>query len=581
MKMNDLKERNIEMGLQNAKIGRKLFLLISFSILIFFLIGGTGFYYMNGMKRNSDQMYKDALLPIKWQSEIRTNSRAINGYTLEMLMSSDTKVKKELQALIIERMAENEGLIISLDESLLSASAIETMDQLRKSYGAYTKELLKGMDIIIAGKDDINYTKYVQVYQEPVEEINVLLQEIGIYLENYADDLDVSIAESVKTSNTIVIIVILLSLVLEIMVGIMIARMIINPLKEIETLMVKAENGDLTVEGTYRSKDEIGVLTTSFNSMVSRLRELMKRVNDTSEQVAASSEELTASAEESTKVSEEVAYTIQKVAQGAESQVEGAKENQRIVEEMAGSIHLIASNTQGISASAIETSQRALEGNEAIQSTIEQMSSINTTVSQLSHVVVGLGERSRDIGNIIEEITNIATQTNLLALNAAIESARAGEHGKGFAVVADEVRKLAEQSAGSARTIAQLIALIQAETQVAVQSMAQATNEVTDGIEVVNKAGKSFAQIRTSVDDVASQLQSVSAAAQQISVGIDQVLQSEQTLAEIAEEAASGTQNVAASTEEQLASMEEIAASAESLSHLAVDLQEQTEFFKV
>ena len=69
------------------------------------------------------------------------------------------------------------------------------------------------------------------------------------------------------------------------------------------------------------------------------------------------------------------------------------------------------------------------------------------TVSQLSHVVEGLGERSRDIGNIIEEITNIATQTNLLALNAAIESARAGEHGKGFAVVADEVRKLAEQSA--------------------------------------------------------------------------------------------------------------------------------------
>ena len=169
----------------------------------------------------------------------------------------------------------------------------------------------------------------------------------------------------------------------------------------------------------------------------------------------------------------------------------------------------------------------------------------------------------------------------ILALNAAIESARAGEHGKGFAVVADEVRKLAEHSAGSAQTIARLIALIQEETQVAVQSMAQTTSEVTDGIVVVNKAGESFAQIRISVDDVASQLQGVSAAAQQISVGIDQVLQSEQALAEIAENAASGTQNVAASTEEQLASMEEIAASAESLAHLAVDLQEQIEFFKV
>ena len=569
------------MGLRNAKIGRKLFILISFSIVIFFLIGGTSFFFMNQMQKNSEEMYRDALLPVKWQSQIRTNSRAIDGYTLEVLLSSDRKEQPGLEAQIDERMQENERLLTMLDKSLLSQEEIENLSRYKKEFDNYSNELHAVLDLVSAGKNELGYEKYKQELKDSLESTNIIMQEVGVYLEEYADELDTSITRSANTSKIIVISVILFSLIIKVVMGIVIARMIKNPLKEIETLMAQAENGDLTVEGKYQSKDEIGVLTTSFNNMIARLRELMRQVNNTSEQVAASSEELTASAEESTKASEEVAQTIQEVAFGAERQVESTKESAKVVEEMAESIHHIASNAQGITTNAIETSQRAVEGNEAIQSTIEQMSSINVTVSQLSHVVEGLGERSRDIGNIIEEITNIATQTNLLALNAAIESARAGEHGKGFAVVADEVRKLAEQSAGSARTIAQMIALIQEETQVAVRSMAQTTSEVTDGIKVVNKAGESFAQIRTSVDEVANQLQDVSAAAQQLSIGVDQVLQAEQSLADIAEEAASGTQNVAASTEEQLASMEEISASAESLAHLAGDLQEQIEFFKV
>lgn len=571
----------MEMKLRDAKIGRKLLTLISFSIIIFFLIGGTGFYYMNDMKKNSEQMYLDALLPVKWQSEIRTNNRAIDGFTLEMLLSSDTKVQQELNAEITDRIAANEELENRLTESLLADVEIERMAQFKEDYDVYKAELQKVIDLALAGKSDEGYTKYQQELKGSIENTNALMQEIGVYLERYADDLDTRITKSTETSRIIIITVILISLVLQIVMGILITRMITNPLKEIESLMVEAEKGDLTVEGKYSSKDEIGVLTTSFNSMMLKLRELMGQVNNTSEQVAASSEQLTASAEESTKASEEVAQTIQEVAYGADRQVESTRESTKVVEEMAESIHLIASNAQEISANAIETSEKALEGNEAIQSTIEQMNSINSTVSGLSQVVGGLGERSRDIGNIIEEITNIASQTNLLALNAAIESARAGEHGKGFAVVADEVRKLAEQSARSAQSIAEMIALIQEETQVAVQSMEKTTNEVTDGIEVVNKAGESFAQIRISVDEVANQLQDVSAAAGQISIGADQILQSERTLAEIAEKAASGTQNVAASTEEQLASMEEISASAESLAHLAVDLQEQIEFFKV
>ncbi|WP_053583776.1 methyl-accepting chemotaxis protein [Lysinibacillus contaminans] len=569
------------MSLRNATIGMKLIILIASSILMFFIIGGTGYYFMNDMKKNSEAMYQDALLPIEWQSRIQTNNRAIDGYTLEMILSTDVKERQSLKALINERLNDNEKLIYSLEESLLFDTEIEKIAQFKETYAKYKEDLYKSMDLVVAGNGKFDYLTYQQVLKEPVYKSNAILDEIGVFLDKYADNLNTSTTKSLNTSNTIVITIIFLSLVFQILMGYVISRMIINPIKAIETLMAKAESGDLTVAGKYRSADEIGVLTSSFNSMVSRFRDLMRQVNSTSEQVAASSEELTASAEESKKASGEIAQTIQDVAVGADRQVEETKESKEIVEEMASSIQLIASSTLDISTNAVGTSQKALEGNEAIQSTIKQMSSINTTVSQLSQVIEGLGIRSQDIGKIIEEITNIATQTNLLALNAAIESARAGEHGKGFAVVADEVRKLAEQSAVSAQRIAQMIALIQKETLIAVESMEQTTSEVTNGIEVVNKAGETFAQIRTSVDDVADQLQNVSAAAGQITEGVKLVLQSEDKLAEIAEETATSTQNVAAATEEQLASMEEIATSADSLANLAEDLQKQIEFFKV
>ncbi len=569
------------MGLRNAAIGKKLLVLILISFIIFGVIGGTGFYNLNQMDKKSDQMYWDALLPIKWQSQIRINTRAIDNSALELLLTSNTKEIQVLKDQIDALKKDNETLIQALGKSLLSEIEVEQLSQFKTEYQRYLNEVENVFKLALAGDKDVAYTKYKQDVQPAREKSNSLMNEIGVYLEKYADDLVKSNKASAQDSKNFIIIIIILTIVIKGVVGFIITRMITNPVKEMQTLMESAENGDLTVEGSYRSKDEIGQLTLSFNKMIFKLRELMTQVNITSEQVAAASEELTASSEESSKASEQIANTIQEVAQGAEQQVRSTEESSKVVHEMALSIQQIASHAQGISANSVDTSQKAVEGNEAIQTTIEQMNSINLTVTQLSQIIKGLGERSKEIGNIIEAITNIASQTNLLALNAAIESARAGEHGRGFAVVADEVRKLAEQSAESAQSISGLITLIQDETNSAVQSMEQTTSEVTDGIGVVNKAGESFAQIRYSIDEISAQLQEVSAASQQLSAGSEQVLQSEKILAEIAEEAASGTQNVAAATEEQLASMEEITSSAATLSHMAEELQEQIGRFKV
>lgn len=148
--------------------------------------------------------------------------------------------------------------------------------------------------------------------------------------------------------------------------------------------------------------------------------------------------------------------------------------------------------------------------------------------------MVALGNQSKEIGQIVNTISDIAGQTNLLALNAAIEAARAGEQGKGFAVVADEVRKLAEQSQMAAKQIADLIAQIQSQPNSAVQAMNEGSAEVKIGTEVVDTAGHTFTDIISR--DTAAQAETVSAVTEEQSAAMDEITTSSEALANMAED---------------------------------------------
>lgn len=361
----------------------------------------------------------------------------------------------------------------------------------------------------------------------------------------------------------------------------LVVRSLTQPLTVLMRAVERVQQGDLTHSVSVRSRDEIGRLAQSFEDMRQSLRQVLSEVHEGAIHVAASSEQLLASAEQSSQASEQISSTIQEMAAGAEKQVAYVEQGHQVMAGMAGTADVINDSARQVAAVAVETAGKAASGSEAIERASSQMTAINDTVASLAQSIKELGVRSKEIGNIVEVITEIAGQTNLLALNAAIEAARAGEHGRGFAVVADEVRKLAEQTTISTGKIAQLVAAIQQETGSTVESMQTATREVNAGIEVVQEAGASFADIRGAVEDVARQIQDVSDSVQTMTEGVAQMVQTTQIFREVAEQAADGTQNVSAAAQEQLASMEEINSSASALSRMAETLQELVGKFKL
>lgn len=358
-------------------------------------------------------------------------------------------------------------------------------------------------------------------------------------------------------------------------------KRITRPIEILESEVNRVAGGDLTVQAQVSGKDEIAKLAMGFNKMVNNLRSLIVHVNNTAEQVAASSEELTASAQESAQASNQVAGSVTEIAAGSDKQLAAVSQAADVVEKMTASIQQVSSGAKQAVAQSSQAADKAKESGTSIDKAVSQMGLIEKTVNTSAKVVATLGERSKEIGQIVDTISGIAGQTNLLALNAAIEAARAGEQGRGFAVVAEEVRKLAEQSQDAAKKIADLIGEIQGDTAKAVSAMADGTHEVSLGAEIINNAGSAFQEIEVLVVQVSNQVTEMSTAMQQMDTGSQQIVSSVKVINDLSKMAADEAQTVSAATEEQSASMQEIASASQTLAKMAEELQMAVRKFQV
>ncbi len=401
----------------------------------------------------------------------------------------------------------------------------------------------------------------------------------------------------------------------------------------------------------YNSQDEMGDLARAFNAMITRLQgvgtnftemtnslsNLVGQVSESAVSLGSASEQLATAAAQAGQATTQISKTVQQVAQGTNQQSEATARTAKAMEQMSHAIQGVAQGAQEQSKAAATTSQltnqiseavrqvagnadavtrdsgnaakAAREGSKTVEATIEGMRSIKAKVGLSAQKVQEMGQRSDQIGMIVETIDDIASQTNLLALNAAIEAARAGEHGKGFAVVADEVRKLAERSSSATKEINGLIRGIQKTVTEAVQAMSEGAAEVESGVALANEAGNSLSKILdaaeavfnqadqaakasarmtgladqmvSAADTVSSIIEENTASTEQMSANSAEVVQAIENIAAVSEENSASAEEVSASAEEMSAQVEEVTASAQSLSETAQELKDMVGQFKL
>ncbi|MGN7762749.1 methyl-accepting chemotaxis protein [Paenibacillus sp. 22594] len=363
--------------------------------------------------------------------------------------------------------------------------------------------------------------------------------------------------------------------------ALLMTRRITRPITQLAVYSTKLASGDFTQQLEIKGNDEVGQLAGSFRTMSERLREMIGQVLDTSSIVVADSNVLKERTDILNGMAEESALSVEEISKGSTAIAGSAQDNSRAMDEINIGIQHIASAAGEVTEQIIEASQEASGGNDIAQSAVDQMRHVaEASVKSLEQFRI-MNERSMQIGEVVQGITEITKQIQMLSLNASIEAARAGEHGRGFAVVAGEVRKLSEQSKESNEQIREFLLSLQEDMNRSVEEMNHVNAEVASGVGKVSEAGNAFSHLLILIQSINHSIQSVSAATQQISAGTEEVSASVEETAQITSKSQQNADTLAANSEQQHQELEVHAETVEHLYQQAVKLQEAVQQFKI
>ena len=389
--------------------------------------------------------------------------------------------------------------------------------------------------------------------------------------------------DSAATAKNIAIYLTLILGVLSAVLGIILVKAITKPVRLLIDELNEISSGDVRIKNNEleNNTDEFGHIYQALQDSKKQIVHLIKTVQERADELTTASEQLHEGAEQSATSATEVANSICEVASGMEQQVIAVQKALLTVEKISIIIGDITNEVAQTADSSDNAAKYAKDGMSLIEQAIKQMTHIDASVEKSSGSIAKLSDHSKEIGNIVKTISNIAGQTNLLALNAAIEAARAGESVRGFAVVADEVRKLAEQSQAAAKEIANMISEVQEDTEAAVLAMSSGTKEVKLGTEVINRAGESFEGIVNVISEVSNKVTKIASEVHGINKGSEEVVSAVTNIENVSRKVAGESQTVSAATQETSASVEQIAGSSQGLTKMAQELQEAAAKFRI
>lgn len=332
-----------------------------------------------------------------------------------------------------------------------------------------------------------------------------------------------------------------------------IAGSITRPVNVLVDVINRLAGGDNTVRANMQRRDEIGLLARQFDIMVDQREAVRTHIQQENEQLNESVIELLQAvaklaqkdltvkvpvAEDITgpvadalnllsgetakvlrrvvQIAEDVATVSQQVKAQSATVIDVAAAEKHEVEQAAAELSAASEVMLAIAQLALSCNQAAEKAikntdkaQETVLGTVHGITTIRDTIRETEKRIKRLGERSQEIGGVVNLINNIAERTHILALNAAMHAASAGEAGRGFAVVANEVQRLAENAREATSKIAALVNNIQLETADTVITMNEAISQVVRGTDLAQQAGNEMRETRNTTADLVQLVQRI------------------------------------------------------------------------
>ncbi len=304
------------------------------------------------------------------------------------------------------------------------------------------------------------------------------MDEVVATNTNAGRQLCLNAATTYKSVRMYVLFLVVVTILLCAVIGKLLTRSIVPPLKQAAAVLAAMADRDLTKTVAAAGDDEIGKMAKALNTAVGTMRELLHSMQRGVETVSSAAVELSARSGKSSEDARQQANETNQIASATQ--------------EMAATVAEVSQNAERANLASREAAQSASDGGAVIERSAGRMRCISDFNQQVSGKMASLASRSEQIGKVVVTIREISDQTNLLALNAAIEAQRAGEHGRGFAVVAGEVRRLAERTKAATEEIGGTIAAIQTEMRETLKLMEAGKCGISEGLEESENARRTL-----------------------------------------------------------------------------------------